>query len=198
MSSGDERLNWYRQRLTHPPINQLQPNFSLGMGPSNRFDAHPVLSPSGLPCQYPSGTNPDDLPSSLMNSSMGTSYASLSEPNLFSCRYAASVIMNQNSDAKYSTDSTHDNVTHYQNTKTLSSSINSKNKAKMPPLDISEVIETLSSLKSSGKMKNNETEGAPENSTGIHFLFCNTVILCFALFSFQWAAKYLSQDVQKT
>ena len=173
MSSGDERLNWYRQRLTHPPINQLEPNFSLGMGPSNRFEFQPILSPSGLPCQYPSATNPDSLPGNLINSSMGTSYASLSEPNLFSCRYAASVemIVNQNSNAKYSTDSAHDNRAHYQETKTLSSSKNSKYKSKMPPLDISEVIETLSTLKSSGKMKSKETEGPSENSKGIHFLF---------------------------
>ena len=170
MSSGNERLNWYRQRLTHPPINQLQPNFSLGMGPLNRFEFQSILSPSGLPCQYPCATNPENLPGNLINSSMGTSYASLSEQNLFPCRYAASVeiIVNQNSNAKYSTDSTHDNCTHYQETKTSSSSKNSKNKSKMPPLDISEVIETL---KSSGKMKSKETEGTPENSKGIHFLF---------------------------
>ena len=163
-----QRLYWYRrQRLSHPPIGIVN---DLNL---------PVYQPPGIGgCRYempPSIPNITAAPNIGVCSTAAPTCMTLtslqSDPEYTSCRYASPVSPRSDGGRRTSSLTSSSSVSSTQgksssdNQQQQGSSRQTKNK--LPPLDISEVIETLTTLASNGKMKKSDSDTDSDDKLGI-------------------------------
>ena len=148
---SSQRLYWHRQRLSHPPLDTAYSaslSHTYPVSPC-RYEMPPIIP--HISCQQASESL-STISHTFTSSSTATSG---SEKSLYSCQYEV------NSCTKNLPNSSIDVLN-----KQSSSEIKSKLKTKMPPLNMSEVIETISTLASTGKMKNSDSDDEKEKSKG--------------------------------